>query len=239
MTASGMDQASASRLATFLLEKGLEGAGPLSGADDLATAYLSDPRFGSDDQRVASLIRWETSKNFATGFLAGLGGVVTFPVSIPAALGAAWLIQARMTGAIARIYGHDLGAPRVRTKILLALAGDVAREAMKDLGIKLEGRLTQRATDQIPGRALVEINKRIGARLLTNVGQRVVLRFPRAVPVVGGVVGGSLDALVCRMVGRTATSLFRPPAGAVIAGQPDRSSEMASETALVHRDRSV
>ena len=42
--------------------------------------------------------------------------------------------------------------------------------------------------DQIPGRALVEINKRIGARLLARVGQRVILKFPRAIPVVGGVV---------------------------------------------------
>jgi hypothetical protein len=46
-----------------------------------------------------------------------------------------------------------------------------------------------------------------------------VLRFPRAVPVLGGVVGGSLDAAVCRMVGRTAKSLFRPAAGGVIEGE--------------------
>jgi uncharacterized protein (DUF697 family) len=216
MTNRTPDEAAASRLARFLLDKGLEGAGPLSGAEDLANEYRIDGSYASDDERVAALIRWETRKNFTTGFITGLGGVVTFPVSIPAALGASWLLQARMAGAIARIYGHDLGAERVRTKILLSLAGDVAKEAMKDLGLKAGNGLTQRAVDQIPGRALVEVNKRIGARLLAKVGQRVVLRFPRAVPVLGGVVGGSLDAVVCRMVGRTAKSLFRPPAGGVI-----------------------
>jgi len=46
----------------------------------------------------------------------------------------------------------------------------------------------------------------------------VALRFPRAVPVFGGVVGGSLDAMVCRKVGSTAKQLFRPPAGGVIEG---------------------
>jgi uncharacterized protein (DUF697 family) len=218
-------EASANRLATFLLEKGLGGAGPLSGAEDLAGEYLIDASYENDDQRVDALIRWETRKNFTSGFITGLGGVVTFPVSIPAALGASWVIQARMAGAIAKIYGHDLGSPRVRTKVLLSLAGDVAREAMKDLGLKVDNKLTQRAVDQIPGRALVEINKRIGARLLTKVGQRVVLRFPRAVPVLGGVVGGSLDAVVCRMVGRTAKSLFRPPAGAVVEGEVVRRGE--------------
>jgi hypothetical protein len=130
MTDRAPTEASANRLATYLLEKGLDGAGPLSGAEDLANEYLIDRSFENDDKRVDALIRRETRKNFTTGFITGLGGVVTFPVSIPAALGASWLLQARMSGAIARIYGHDLASERVRTTILLSLAGDVAKEAM-------------------------------------------------------------------------------------------------------------
>lgn len=219
MTEHESSDASANRFVAYLLETGLAGAGPLSSAEDLANEYLIDQGYANDDRRVDALIKWEIGKNFTTGFISGLGGVVTFPVSIPAALGASWLIQARMAGAIARIYGHDLAAERVRTKILLSLAGDVAKDAMKDLGLKLDNKITQRAVDQVPGRLLVEINKRVGARLLAKVGQRVVLRFPRAVPVVGGVVGGALDAAVCRMVGRTAKTLFRPPSGAVLKGE--------------------
>lgn len=212
------NEASAGRLVALLLDKGLGGAGPLASAEVLARQYIDDARYAGDDRRVDALIKWEAGKNFTSGFVTGLGGAVTFPVSIPAGLGASWLIQARMAGAIARIYGHDLASERVRTKVLLSLAGDVAKEAMRDLGLKLDGRLTQRAVEQVPGRLLVEINKRIGARLLAKTGQRVVLRFPRAVPVLGGLVGGSLDAVVCRMVGRTAKSLFKPPSGAVIEG---------------------
>jgi len=33
------------------------------------------------------------------------------------------------------------------------------------------------------------------------------------------VVGGAFDAVVCRMVGRTAKSLFRSPAGGIIEGE--------------------
>ena len=205
-------------LAVYLLEKGLKGLGPLSSAESLATEYLIDADYGDDDRRVAALVRWETAKNFTTGFLTGLGGFVTLPVAVPSALAASWVLQARMSGAIARIYGHDLDAERTRTSILLSLAGDVARQAMKDLGLDVGDRLTRRAVDQIPGRALVEVNKRIGTKLLAEVGQRVALRFPRAVPVFGGVVGGSLDAMVCRKVGSTAKQLFRPPAGGVIEG---------------------
>ncbi len=137
---------------------------------------------------------------------------MTLPVGIPSALGASWLIQARMAGAIARIYGHELGEDRVRTMILLSLAGDVARDAMEGLGVNFSGRLSNRVVRQVPGRALVEVNKRIGLQLLAKVSGRGVAQFPKAIPVVGGVVGGALDAVVCRMVGRTARKLFRPVA---------------------------
>jgi len=209
----------AGRLAAYLLEQGIRGIGPLSSAESLAGEYLGDGKYRDDDARVAALIKWETAKNFTTGFVTGLGGFITLPVAIPSALAASWVVQARMAAAIALIYGHDLDAERVRTRILLSLAGDVAREAMKDLGLKVGDKLTQRAVEQIPGRLLVEVNKRIAAKLAAQVGQRVVLRFPRAVPVFGGVVGGSLDAVVCRKVGRTAKTLFRPPSGAVVDGE--------------------
>jgi len=83
---------------------------------------------------------------------------------------------------------------------------------MKDLGIDLGGKLPHQGMKLVPGRALVEINKRIGFKLLTRAGSRGVAQFPKVIPVVGGVVGGAFDAVVCRMVGRTAKSLFRPVA---------------------------
>lgn len=43
---------------------------------------------------------------------------------------------------------------------------------MKDLGLTVDNRLAQRAVDKIPRRALVGINKRIGARPHNKVGQR-------------------------------------------------------------------
>jgi len=203
---------SANTLVTYLLEKGLGGFPPLSSAANLADEYLIDQDYKDNDQRVASLIKWEMRKNFTTGFITGLGGFVSLPVGVPSALAASWLIQARMTGAIARIYGHDIDDPRVRTLILLSLAGDVAKEAMADLGLNLGNKLPQAATKQVPGRALVEINKRIGMQLLARTGQRGLAQFPKAVPVLGGVVGGAFDAVVCRMVGRTAKKLFAPVA---------------------------
>jgi EcsC protein family len=197
-------------LVAFLLEKGLAGFGPMSSARHLADEYLLDQDYPGHDDRVDSLIKWETGKNFTSGFLTGLGGVVALPLSISSALGASWLLQARMAGAIAAIYGHELHAGRVRTMILLSLAGERAREAMEGMGIPFNGGLSEDLLQRIPGRALVEINKRIGVRLLTKAGQRSAVNLSKAVPLFGGVVGGTMDAAVCRLVGRTAKSLFRP-----------------------------
>jgi ABC-type uncharacterized transport system permease subunit len=80
---------------------------------------------------VDALIRWEAAKNFTSGFLTGLGGVVTLPVTIPSALGASWITQARMCGAIAAVYGHALKEDRVRTLVLLAMIGDSGKEILR------------------------------------------------------------------------------------------------------------
>jgi hypothetical protein len=209
------------KLATYLLEKGIAGVGPLSSAEALAREYLDDASYASNEARIDALVLRETTKNFATGFITGLGGFLTLPVAVPSALAASWVLQARLAAAIARIHGHDLASQRTRTAILLSLAGDVAREAMGDLGVPLVSgnRLTRRAVEQIPGRALVEVNKRIGLRLLARAGERSLANFSRFVPLLGGVVGGTLDAIVCRMVARTAQDLLAPADGEIIEGE--------------------
>ena len=213
-------QPAGGKLAEYLLEKGIAGLGPLSSAEDLAREYLDDASYDSNDARVDALVLRETTKNFATGFVTGLGGFITLPVAVPSALVASWVLQARLAAAIARIHGHDLASPHTRTSILLSLAGDVAREAMGDLGVPFSSGngLTRRAVEQVPGRALVEINKRIGLKLLARAGERTIANFSRFVPLLGGVVGGTMDAVVCRMVARTAQDLLAPADGEIIDG---------------------
>ena len=208
MPAASKAHSVAREAVNYVLDKGISGVPPLSSAANLAGEYLLDRSFGSNDARVNSLIRWETSKNFTSGFLTGLGGLITLPITIPAALGASWVVQARMAGAIAKIYGHNLEDDRVRTFVLLSLAGDSAAAVVKDAGVQIGRKLTEKAIMAIPGRVLVEINKQVGFRLITKAGERGIVNLIKVVPVAGGVVGGSMDALSCRLVGRTAKMLF-------------------------------
>jgi hypothetical protein len=107
------------------------------------------------------------------------------------------------------IHGHSLKEDRVRTLVLLAVIGDSGKEILKDLGINIGRRVAAAAIDRIPGRVLVEINERVGFRLLTKAGERGLVNFAKIVPVVGGVVGGSFDATMCVGVGKTAKRIFR------------------------------
>jgi uncharacterized protein (DUF697 family) len=193
-----------------IVSHAIDGVPPMSSAFALASEYKSDASYESADARVDALIRWEAAKNFGSGFLTGLGGVVTLPVSVPAGLGASWILQARLCGAIADIYGHSLGEDRVRTLVLLALIGDSAKEALKDVGVAMGKQASLAAINRIPGKTLMEINKKVGFRLLTKAGETGIINLTKIVPVLGGAVGGSFDAAMCVAVGKTAKKTFRP-----------------------------
>jgi hypothetical protein len=62
--------------------------------------------------------------------------------------------------------------------------------------------------EKVPGKVLIEINKRVGFRLLTTAGEKGAINLMRGVPLVGGVVGGTFDAVACRVVGGNARALF-------------------------------
>lgn len=200
----------ADELVRWLTNQAISGVPPLSTASDLADEYLIHEGYDSNDERVDSLIKWECSKNFAAGFVTGLGGLITMPVAVPAALGASWIIQARMAAAIARIYGHSLDEDKVRTFVLLTLLGGEATEILREVGVKVGSRLTLAAIKRIPGKSLTAINRAVGFRLLSKAGQKGVINLTKLVPVAGGVVGGAVDLVACQTVGRIAKKVFRP-----------------------------
>ena len=203
------EESKALKIARWLTSTGIDGVGTLSSAETLAREYLADQSYKTNEERVDSLINWETSKNFTSGFITGLGGVLTLPVTIPAALGASWIIQARMVAAIAIIYGHDISEERIKTAILMVIVGQAVEEICKDCGIKIGSRLTVELIKKIPGKAITRINQLIGFRLLTKAGERGIVNLTKMVPVVGGIVGGSFDAVTCRITGKAAKRVFQ------------------------------
>ncbi|WP_354699058.1 EcsC family protein [Paraconexibacter sp. AEG42_29] len=176
---------------------------------EVAEDFLADPRFSNNDARIKSLIRWHVTRSGATGFATGLGGFATMPITLPTGLVAVWVVQARMVGAIAHIRGYDLEDERVRTLAMASLAGDaLVTEVMKELGGTIAVKMGAAAVRKVPGQVIFEINKKVGFRLLTKAGTKGSINLTKVVPVLGGVVGGSVDAASTRTVGAVAKRAF-------------------------------
>jgi uncharacterized protein (DUF697 family) len=199
------------KIVRWITEKAIEGVPPLASADTLVQEYLDDETYLDHGDRIDSLIRWETTKNFTSGFLTGLGGVLTLPVTLPASFGASWIVQARMSAAIAKLSGHDIHSDRVQTFVIASLLGDGVKEILKQTGIQIGKGLAKGLLKQIPGKVLILINKQVGFRLLTKAGSTGAVNLVKIIPFIGGAVGGTVDAYMCKAVGNTAKSIFYRP----------------------------
>jgi hypothetical protein len=202
---------SAAKLADVLLTAVRHGVGPLSGA----AAYGEERRmrYGGDPEKAIRRIIAETTAASATGgFLTGLGGFVTMPVTVPANLAGSAILNARMVAAIAHLRGWDIKDPVVANLIMLVVAGESASAALRTLGVKVGQELTKSAIKKIPIEAIRTINRKVGFMLLAKYGtKRSAVTLVKAVPFVGGAVGGTVDAGYTRTMANAAKKAFPRP----------------------------
>ena len=187
-------------------DKAVDGAPGLESAKELAEDYLKGE--GTLQEKANSLIRWQIAKAGTSGFLTGLGGLLTMPVTIPANLASVMYIQVRMIAAIAHLGGHDLKNDRVKSFVYACLMGNAMKDVLKDIGIVLGTKLTQEAIKKITGKALTEINQKVGFRLLTKFGEKGLINLGKLAPVVGGIVAGTIDSASTNMIGNVARDIF-------------------------------
>lgn len=188
-------------------EKSLNGGVPgCDTAFELAHSYSS--KTSSKIEQVNSLIRWQNTKAGTSGFLTGLGGIVTLPVAIPANLASVLFVQIRMIAAIAIIGGHDVNDDKVKTLVYLSITGNAAKDIAKDVGIVVGTKLATNAINKISGQTITKINKYVGFRLLTKFGSKGAINLGKAVPILGGIVGATFDSVTTNIIGNTARQIF-------------------------------
>lgn len=187
--------------------KGLPGAESI---DELVASYQAGP--GDARAQAERLVRWQVTKAATTGFVTGLGGLITMPVTIPTNIAAVLFIQSRMVAAVAALAGHDPRSDQVRTLVFACMAGKSAVDLLKGSGALLGEKLAIQALKQVPGKTLVAINQKVGFRLVTKFGQTGVVNLGKALPLVGGVIGGTFDGVTTATVGKIAVRLFHDPA---------------------------
>jgi hypothetical protein len=202
--------AGAMRVIERLMDVGIDGRRPFDSARrvaDVAMAEHLDPETAID-----AMVRSHLRLAAANGFVTSLGGFVVLPIALPANVAGFYLVATRLVAGIAATRGYDIGQPAVRSAVLLALVGADADDLLKKAGYAGSGRLVNLAAQQLPGPALMAINKAVAFRLLSQVGRKSLTRFGRAVPLAGGVVGAGLDTYLLRRIAEHARGEF-PPKG--------------------------
>lgn len=178
----------------------------LDSAEELANSYMSEN--GSPLSAAESLVRWQNAKSATSGFVTGLGGLITLPVTLPANVTSVLYVQVRMIAAIAHIGGQDLKDDRVKTLVYACLTGSTVVESIKSVGIPVANCVGTALVRQIPKELIGKINKAIGARLVTRFGTKGIINLGKAVPLLGGLLSGSLDAIATNTVGNVAIRAF-------------------------------
>jgi hypothetical protein len=175
-------------------------------AESLAASYQKGG--GSLEAQVNNLIFWHTTSAAATGFVSGLGGLITLPVAIPANIAGVLLIQLRMIAAIAHVGGYDVRDDQVRSLCYACLCGSSAAEILKNVGIRIGEKLSREMIARLPFTVIKQINQAVGFRLLTKFGSTGVINFGKALRLVGGIVGGAFDGITTQAVGEVARKVF-------------------------------
>ena len=188
-------------------DKAINGGIPgMDTAIELGDSYRQ--KDGSLEENVDSLIRWQNTKSATSGFLSGLGGIVLLPVTLPANITSVILVQMRMVAAIAHMGGHDLKSDEVKTFVYTCLAGNGAKDILKNSGIQIGKKLAVTGIKKIPFEVIKKINQAVGFRLMTKFGEKGIINLGKMVPIAGGLVGGTVDAVSTNTIGKIARKLF-------------------------------
>ncbi len=187
-------------------DKAIIGIPGFDSAQEMAEDYMNN---GEDEvSNCNSLIRWQISKAGLSGFLTGLGGLITMPVSIPANIASVMYLQIRMVAAIAHIGGYDLKDDRVKSLVYLCMAGNGAKDILKDIGIVIGRKMSEQTIKNISGKTITAINQKVGFRLLTKFGEKGAVNLGKIIPLVGGFIGGTFDSVTTNTIGNIARKTF-------------------------------
>ena len=228
------DASSATRALAALLRLALDGR-ELGGSDGTrvasarALARAHRPRDVDEDEALTTaalyrsgdaLLGRATASNFGSGLVAGLGGLLTLPITIPAQLAATTFTSLRLALALAILAGKDPLEPSVAAKAIVAALGSAgsASEALDDVasvgaGVR-DG--VQYAALRASGAAMQNASWRLTRAAATKLAQRGAQRgasmaITRAVPIIGGVIGGTVDGVMTQSAGKRAMEAFFPP----------------------------
>ncbi len=206
MSNKKIDQPLIMKAMDWAYDKAINGIPGLDSAQEMGEDFLRGNK--SLKSKANSLIRYQNAKAGTSGFISGLGGLITMPVMIPANITIVLYVQIRMIAAIAHMGGHDLKDDKVKTLVYACIAGNAVKDILKNTGIVIGQKLTTQGIKNITREVIVKINQAVGFKLLTKFGEKGVINLGKAIPLVGGIVGGTFDLVTTNTIGNIARNIF-------------------------------
>ena len=175
--------------------------------DDFVQDYVD--KYGRTEAAIDKMVAVQKLKCTTTGFITGIGGVMTLPVSIPADLASSLYMEIRMIAAIAMLRGYNVYSDEVKTLVYLCIAGNAVSDILKNVGIKTAQNLVvKKLLPMLTRELIVKINKAVGFRILTKGGSKGLVNAGKAVPVIGGFVGGAWNYAEVAVYAKYAKKMF-------------------------------
>lgn len=197
----------------------------------LASDYLQ--KSDGVDTAAKKFVKYQVAKCATSGFITGLGGLITLPVAIPANVGSVMYVQMRMIACLAYMGGYDIDSDQVQTLVYACLAGISVDQILKQAGIQFGEKFAMAMVKKIPGEVLTKINQRVGFRFLTKFGTKGVINIGKAVPVVGGIISGGFDFAETKAIADRAYKMFiNGDFNALSAGSDDKIESFAGVQCL-------
>ena len=188
-------------------EKCLNGVPMVSqSVEEMANDYLK--KYKTRDAACKAMLKNQIAKCTTSGFVTGLGGVITMPVAIPANIGSVIYVQMRMIACTAYMADYELSSDQTQTFVYACLAGVAVNSLLKQAGIKFGMKFATEIIKKIPGKVLTKINQKVGFRFITKFGTKGIINLGKMVPGVGAIVGGGLDLVETKIIADRAYKWF-------------------------------
>lgn len=210
-----------------LYDQSIEGIAKSPSVEILANEYLAKSK--DVDTAAKTFIKYQIAKCTTSGFLTGLGGLITLPVAIPANVGSVMYVQMRMIACLAHMGGYDTKSDQVQTLVYACLAGISIDQILKNVGIQFGTKFSMAMVKKIPGTVLTKINQKVGFRFITKFGTKGVINIGKAVPFVGGIIGGGFDFAETKVIADRAYKMFIEGNFDVLSGNEDEEFEIVCE----------
>lgn len=175
-------------------------------SQEMAQKYLQ--KYGSVNKAIDKLINWQITSAATAGFVTNLGGLPAMPITLPANIAGVMAIQLRMIGAIAELGGFHENTEEKKTGMYLCLLGSQAGDVLSKTASQFAVKFATASLKKVPGAVLTKINQQVGFRLLTKFGEKGLLNIHKAIPILGGVVSGTIDGFSTYAIAKAAKALF-------------------------------